>query len=510
MAEIHSYSLIKRFTGITSLFLVFTMLCMLCSCASDNSGFDGTSFKDTRKISVMTDASDPELEKLIHNSVLEDCNIDVVFIPSGYSVQEYGIVPDVAFSTNTNRLATYYRMNSIINIAPYLADYGDSLAELKELLGDENIYSCSNDRSEVWYLTPESNEPDAYVTFIRKDWLDKLGLDSPSNIDEFHNCLIEFRKNADFLLGDEGFAIIPFFVDNEPNVSCKPLFDSFFDTAIDDEMFYVNGYCRVTQDGYSEGLRTLNDWYLEGLLPSDFTNINPGSKESYEAIEAGHVGAFCSKYDYLFKNGTNSHINALHENCGMEANYIAVNTFCNSDGEYTYWEEDYLKTDSRMIFLPSTCSDPLACLIYLNWLSDPLNEEKVFEYAGRTSSADKAYEYLLTLSADMKNNNIVEDESIELAKQTASDVEVVRRNFKCVSYNPSVFVYSNSDVDYASVYPGSTAAFICGTISAQEGEFDTIYKTLFAEYGFSGASLIYSVRQLEWQKVMVQGIMYPM
>ena len=30
--------------------------------------------------------------------------------------------------------------------------------------------------------------------------------------------------------------------------------------------------------------------------------IEPGSKESYEAIEAGCVGAFCSKYDYLFKN----------------------------------------------------------------------------------------------------------------------------------------------------------------------------------------------------------------
>ena len=144
MAEKHSCSLKKCHTGIIALILVFAMLCMLCSCAPDNSGFDGTRFKDTRKISVMTDTSDPGLEKMIHDSVLEDCNIDVVFIPSSYYIQDYGIVPDVAYSANTNRLTTYYRMNSILNIAPYLTDYGDSFPALKELLGEENIYSCSN------------------------------------------------------------------------------------------------------------------------------------------------------------------------------------------------------------------------------------------------------------------------------------------------------------------------------------------------------------------------------
>ena len=274
MAEKHSCSLRKCHTGIIALILVFAMLCMLCSCAPDNSGFDGTRFKETRKISVMTDSSDPELEKMIHDSVLEDCNIDVVFIPSSYYIQDYGIVPDVAYSANTNKLTTYYRMNSILNIAPYLTDYGDSFPALKELLGEENIYSCSDDRSEVWYLTPKNDEPEAYVTFIRKDWLDKLGLDVPANIDEFHNCLVEFRDNADSLLDDGNSNIIPFFIDNEPNISCKPLFDSYFDTSIDDEMYYVNGYCRVTQNGYSEGLKTLNEWYLEERVQSLSAHID--------------------------------------------------------------------------------------------------------------------------------------------------------------------------------------------------------------------------------------------
>ena len=115
----------------------------------------------------------------------------------------------------------------------------------------------------------------------------------------------------------------------------------------------------------------------------------------------------------------------------------------------------------------------------------------------------------MTLSADNTSNN-VEDEYFELARQTASEVEIIRRSFKCVNYNTSVFEYAGSEFDYASVYPGSTSEFVCGTISAQEGEFDNTYKKLIAEYSVSGAGLIYSVRQKEWLKVMVQGIMYPM
>ena len=75
MAEKHSCSLKKSLTWITTLILVFAMLCTLCSCAPDNSGFDGTRFKDTRKISVMTDFSDPELEKMIHDSGEKKCQV---------------------------------------------------------------------------------------------------------------------------------------------------------------------------------------------------------------------------------------------------------------------------------------------------------------------------------------------------------------------------------------------------------------------------------------------------
>ncbi|MER2139534.1 MAG: hypothetical protein ABS965_05370, partial [Succiniclasticum sp.] len=47
-------------------------------------------------------------------------------------------------------------------------------------------------------------------TFIRKDWLDKLGLALPTNEDEFYNCLVAFRDNAELLLGEDADKMVPF------------------------------------------------------------------------------------------------------------------------------------------------------------------------------------------------------------------------------------------------------------------------------------------------------------
>ena len=104
---------------------------------------------------------------------------------------------------------------------------------------------------------------------------------------------------------------------------------------------------------------------------------------TYESIEKGYVGAFCSQFDYLYANGENSHINALHKNCGNNADYIAVNTFPDRYGRYVAWQEDCLWEDELKIYLPSTCSDPLACLVYLNWISNSGNIGKLQGQIGR-------------------------------------------------------------------------------------------------------------------------------
>jgi len=484
---------------ITSMILLMSFACCLCSCSADGNDFDGVRFAKTKTISVLSDSSDPMLEQYIHNSVLEDCNIDVRFVPDVFYYQEYGVVPDVSYTFDSNILNTYYRMDTIINLSPYLNEY--------ELTNLKNMTCCYDIPSDVWYLNSSDTDPEAKVTFIREDWLEMLGLDAPSTRQELYDCLIAFRDNAEMLLGNNATEMIPFFIDSEPYVSCKPLFDSFYDVSISEEDFYEHGYCRATQDGYISGLEVLNEWYIEGLLPNDFNLIMPESKESYEPIENGYVGAFCADYDYLYKNGDNSFINALHDNCGDEANYIAVNTFENANGDYTYWPEDYLKTPSRYIYIPTTCTEPLACLVYLDWISDPDNIQAMID---NSSDASNVYNYLLTSVEHTEDSNVTDNPYACLAKLTAEEVQYFTKpNNLCVRYGPAVFEYDTAAVGFKKTYPDSLKIYSCEAIMVSEGEFDDTSLILFDEYVNSGAKYIYDSRIVEWHNVIVEGNLTP-
>ncbi len=503
--------------------LVISSVISVCSCTKGNTGFDGKRFSQTRHITVLVDSlSEPDMTEVtinsscvaqyIHESVLKDCNIDVTFLDAKNYRIERGIGADINLDNRINIMNTYYKQNGLINLEPYFAEYGSALSDLSGLLGDVNLHYCSSDTNDIWYLSPRDFEPDAQVTFIRQDWLDKLGLKAPSTREELYNCLKTFRDNADVLLENDSDKMIPFFVDCEPNISAKPLFDSCLDTSISLEENYYHGFCRVTQSGYEDGLKILNDWYLEGLLPSDFQNIRPLTKESYEPIEKGYVGAFCAPYDYLYRNGQNAHINAFHEYCGDNANYVAVNTFENSNGEYTSWEEDYIAPETKYVYLPATCSDPLACLVYLNWISSADNIVAVQDVSISNTNSKDPYtydRYLITCNGQYPGGYEYSDDEAEFARKTAMDVDVIQCRTLCVGYSPDYFKFISTDVDYSLIYPGSTEKYVCEVICSAEGTYDDVREKSYQEYYDSGANQILRLRTSEWYRVKIQGNMYP-
>lgn len=505
---------------LTALLLIVAVILSVCSCRKSDSDFDGKRFGKTRQITVLVekwepfdaDVNESAVARFIHDSVLKDCNIDVRFLPSDkYYRLDRGIGADINVDQNWSIINTYYKQNGVMNIAPLLGQYGSFLTDLTSFYGDD-LYYCSSSPSEVWYLAPRDFTPDAQVTFVRSDWLNKLGLDAPSDIDELHNVLVAFRDNAELLLGSDSANLIPFFIDSEPNISAKPLFDSYLDASISPEEYYYHGHCRVTQPGYVNGLKTLNHWYLEGLLPSDFENIRPFTKESYEPIENGYVGAFCAPCDYLYIGGENSHISVLRKNCGEDADYVAVNTFKNAEGEYTCWNEDYLTKTRDYVYLPSTCSDPLACLVYLNWLCDKDNIAAVRDVSLSNTDPNDPYtfeKYLITCK-DLCSDCFVEAyPDAEAARQVAMDVKNIHMGSVCIGFTSDFFKHVNADRPISELYPSSTRIYVSSVIRADEGEFDVINTELYEEYCSCGADSMLYLHNKEWNKIIVEGDMHP-
>lgn len=119
---------------------------------------------------------------------------------------------------------------------------------------------------------------------INKTWLDKLGLEMPTTIDELHDVLVAFRDNDPNGNGKK---------DEIPLVSADEIWRCIGMPWLLNAYIYLfdeypwnvdNGtvYMAYNQDEYREGLKTLNAWYKEGLIsPLSFSMT---TKEEYKAL----------------------------------------------------------------------------------------------------------------------------------------------------------------------------------------------------------------------------------
>ncbi len=118
------------------------------------------------------------------------------------------------------------------------------------------------------------------MTYINKKWLDFLGLEIPTTVDEFKDVLIAFRDNADKLQSEFGIegSIIPMsFImnDQDPCLLINGFGEGYGDPdtgrhiAVTDDLEVI---CTATQEGFKDGLAWMHELYAEGLIdPEAFT-----------------------------------------------------------------------------------------------------------------------------------------------------------------------------------------------------------------------------------------------
>ena len=125
---------------------------------------------------------------------------------------------------------------------------------------------------------------------IREDWLDDLNLSMPETIDEWHSVLTAFKE--------EKGATAPLSLDL--NAVTKGGFIGAFGVIKD---FYHIGdtvYFGPMEEGYKEFLKTMNQWYNEGLFDSNFStndkatitaNMLNGKTGAMDGALSGGLGA---------------------------------------------------------------------------------------------------------------------------------------------------------------------------------------------------------------------------
>ena len=423
---------------ILALVLVLALIATLgiTSAFAADEGFVDGKFTETRHIKVEiynrnndggTDPTNNVWTEYLKKGMLEKYNVEVEFVSVGRwtetddiaNLLASGDAPDVSYTYGYNTIISYANMvdangnPGVIDLAPYLEEYKDYTQNIITLLGGEdNLYYDKDPvTGAVWMIEGVRADTSRITTFIRKDWCDALGLALPTTEEEFHDCLVAFKDNAEKLLGADADKMIPYTTSTDIGWRNDLLSVSKVPEDVSDETLFVYGYDdrHLLYPGYKEGIRVLNKWYNEGLVWKDFGLYNDSTVED-DNMKAGYVGAFMHNWDYPFRNGDDCINLNLQRNVGENAMFVPIDCFKNDAGITRKFMGAAVGSD-RKIFMPSTNKEPLASLLYINFISDP----EVIKYlqtglegTNFNVTADGAYEILPATGEWVKNsgNNI--------------------------------------------------------------------------------------------------------
>ena len=508
--------------------------------AADDGFVDGK-FTETRKITVEiynrnndggTDPTNNVWTEYIKKGMLEKYNVEVEFVSVGRWTETDDIAqlladgqaPDVSYTYGYNTIITYANMKDadgnpgVIDLAPYLEEYKDYTQNIVSLLGgEENLYYDKDPATgAVWMIEGVRADTSRITTFIRKDWCDKLGLALPTTEEEFYNCLVAFRDNAETLLGADADKMIPYTTSTDIGWRNDLLSVSKVADAIDDETLFVYGYDdrHLLYPGYKEGIRTLNAWYNEGLVWQDF-DLYPDSNEEDNMMKAGYVGAFMHNWDYPYRNGDDSIANNLKRNVSENAEYVPIDCFKNDAGITRKFVGSPVGSD-RKIFFPSTNKEILASLLYLNFISS--QDTITFLQTGKEGvnyelTADGAYknlgatgewimnsgmniDYTMTLNgyhlgeATNKTRALsypgVSEEMVNLANEYGMSNYRIAKHFNVGTIE--------SETEVGGALTSKRDELLTKAVTASVEEFDSVYDTYMEDYMAAGGEDIINER----------------
>ena len=448
----------KRILALVLMLAMIAALGVTSAFAADNGFVDGK-FTETRHITVEifnrnndggTDPTNNVWTEYLKKGMLEKYNVEVEYVSVGRwsevddlnNLLAIGDAPDICYTYSAPTILNYAGMGGVIDLAPYLEEYGDYLGDLKALIGAENLFYDKDPATGTVYMLQGAMPNNGRITtFIRADWLAKLNLPVPTTTEQFHDTLVAFRDNAELLLGEDAAKMVPYTTSTDIGWRNDLMSISKVADDISDETLFVYGYDdrHLLYPGYKEGIRVLNSWYNEGLVWKDFA-LYTDSTEEDNMMKAGYVGAFMHNWDYPFRNGEDSIAANLVRNVGEDAMYIPIDCFENDAGITRKFLGSVVGSD-RKSFLPATCDEPLAALLYINFIS--------------------SVETIKFLQTGLEGTNyVMEGDAYKILPATGEWVKNSGNNIDYTMTCNGLYLGEATDASTALSYPGISAEIV--------------------------------------------------
>ena len=262
----------------------------------------------------------------------------------------------------------------IIDLGEYLEDNMPNYSEI--IHADQNVYSKVQDADMFLCIYPikdQNANPGGLGTFVRKDWLEDLGLDVPTTYDELTDVLTAFKN--------EKGAIEPMSLFNTVSMQNGLLMGGFgsmaelsanaMGTDFAASFYQEDGKVvyGATQDGTRKFLSWLHKLYDQGLI--NFENRQNRETNPFSDMNAGYAADGTN--GYIFSNqpfGGNYSTMAADQYGDDKCNWWPVQDVAEEAGQtIPFFEENSLVDSSgaAAISISSQCKDVEAALRFLDY-----------------------------------------------------------------------------------------------------------------------------------------------
>ncbi|SDA72017.1 putative aldouronate transport system substrate-binding protein [Butyrivibrio sp. INlla18] len=268
--------------------------------------------------------------------------------------------PDLTLTYTYAYAEDYFNQGGTWDLSEFV-DGADQALNMKKYLGTDVIDIGRKESGELYGIVAKRATTAKSNYFIRKDWLDKLGLGIPTNPDELYTALDKMvHENPDGMKGVSGAIIW-----NGWNL--KQVFSKIANDPV--KVNICGGGEDVIQDYYDPGMydyyQYLNKLYNAGILHQEYYNLAEDDFKS--EIVTGNLG-FC---EYSVNGNVDvlrgSLLKTLKENVS-DADFVSIPQFKNVNDGNVY--SAAYGAGGLIAFCPKTASEEVveACMTYLDWM----------------------------------------------------------------------------------------------------------------------------------------------
>ena len=460
----------------------------------------------------------------IKAKVKKDLNIDVTFQAVGRWSENTDIVnlmasrsaPDLCYTYNKGMIDNFRDYGGVLNLAPYIDSY---LPDLKKLLGADPAVSgkdfiyrdqINNTGGAMYGIASMRVAIAQRNIFIRKDWLDALGLKVPTNINEFHDALVAFRDRDPGKVGTN--RVIPYLQSSDARWGLADLINNSISANLSDRDRWINSIDRtLSMPGYKEGVKLMNQWYNEKLIYQDFPLLTV-AEDGGNILKSGVAGAYGGNWDAVYR--IDDKINSELARNVPGASFIPV--------DLNLKNKSMMDKTGLWMFIPAYSKSQKEALQYLNWLSkyENFNFLQVGEQGRNHTIVDGVPSVInstdpkwiqnssLNIDITMPLNGVYLGSDEQNAKVLALSYQGVPSativNAYAISVKdaraPIVRNFVAKVTEYGQVIADKGDALLAQAIRCPPNQFDSIWDAGLRDWLASGAQAVLNERTAAWPK----------